>query len=85
MTRGILEGLSGADIRVLCRDASMAPMRRLMARLSPDEIRTAKANGTLKMEVEAEDVRAAVRGTHKSVSGAEIAAYEKWNREFACV
>lgn len=39
------EGYSGADIKMLCRDAAMAPMRRAIAGKSPDDIRRMKDSG----------------------------------------
>ena len=36
------EGYSGADIKLLCRDAAMAPMRRAITGKSPDEVRMMK-------------------------------------------
>lgn len=39
------DGYSGADIKMLCRDAAMAPMRRAIAGKSPDDIRRMKESG----------------------------------------
>ena len=38
------EGYSGADIKLLCRDAAMAPMRRAITGKSPDEVRMMKVS-----------------------------------------
>lgn len=44
------DGYSGADIKMLCRDAAMAPMRRAIAGKSPDDIRRMKESGEVCLE-----------------------------------
>lgn len=43
------EGFSGADIATICKEASMGPVRRLLANASIDELQQQRNNGTLEM------------------------------------
>jgi katanin p60 ATPase-containing subunit A1 len=81
-----LEGYSGSDIALLCKEAAMRPVRRLMSRLEALEA-TAKdgvvSSDLIKLDaVDAADVRAALEVTKPS---ARLVAtkYEAWQAEFA--
>lgn len=41
------DGYSGADVHIVCREASMMPMRRLLSMLSPTEIQNLRQSGEL--------------------------------------
>lgn len=41
------EGYSGADVHILCKEASMMPMRRLLSVLNPLEMAEMRAKGDL--------------------------------------
>ncbi|CAG9463531.1 unnamed protein product [Pedinophyceae sp. YPF-701] len=80
------EGMSGADIKLLCRDASMMPMRRLIVDRTPLEIREMRDKGMLAPENVAtimEDFRAALANMSGSVSQKDVQRFEKWNKEYA--
>ncbi|KAG8176554.1 hypothetical protein JTE90_010766 [Oedothorax gibbosus] len=76
-----LDGYSGADITNVCRDASMMGMRRKIAGLTPDEIRTLTKE-ELEPPVSPEDFREAAKKINKSVSKEDLEKYEKWMAEF---
>ena len=44
------EGFSGADLRVLCREAAMMPVRRLLKDRSPEELQDLEARHELSGE-----------------------------------
>lgn len=77
------EGYSGADIHILCREASMMPIRRLMVDMSPQEIQQKRFLGILEVPtVLYEDFIAAIENTRPSVSPASISKFLSWDREF---
>merc|ERR1712080_404011 len=75
-----LEGFSGSDIRLLCREAAMWPLRRLMSKL---DIVSLKQNApeddeSLKMDpITAEDVSRALASTRRS-SHIKMSKYQDW-------
>jgi|TARA_B110000208_G_scaffold152509_1_gene184398 katanin p60 ATPase-containing subunit A1 len=74
---------SGADIHLLCREASMMPMRRLLAGKTPDDILRMRNEGALQAPpVTMADFNAAVQRTNPSVSDADITKFAAWEREF---
>lgn len=78
------EGYSGDDIRILCREASMAPMRRLLASKSPQEISAMRAkHGTLQLdEMTNKDVRDAFESIKPSVSDKDLENFQQWAQQF---
>lgn len=77
----LLEGYSGADITSVCRDACMVKMRRTIANLTPEQIRSLSKD-QLDLPVSAEDFYEAIRKINKSVSAEDLKKYEKWMTEF---
>jgi len=79
------EGFSGADIKLLCREACMVPMRRLMATHSPTDIADMDQRGELTMSVLQEDFDNSLQGINSSVGKADIRKYEEWSKQFGSV
>jgi katanin p60 ATPase-containing subunit A1 len=87
-----LENYSGSDVRLLCKEASMKPIRRLMKQLENME-----ENATMNWHVPAEasmtpkpgsitmqDFEEAIQSTNPA-SVAKQAAYEEWFSQFGSV
>lgn len=76
-------GYSGADIRIICREAAMMPMRRLLLEKRPDEIQRLRAAGELVIsKVQLHDFMTAIQNTSPSVSSTFDAKYLSWDREY---
>ena len=80
----LTDGYSGADMQLVCRDASMMPMRRAVQGKSPMEIVELQASGALEGEVSLDDFKQALQTTQPSTGGNEHAAFAKWNDEYGC-
>lgn len=76
-----LDGYSGADITNVCRDACMMAMRRKIAGLTPEQIRSLSKE-ELELPVSPGDFYEAIRKVNKSVSVEDLKKYEKWMMEF---
>jgi katanin p60 ATPase-containing subunit A1 len=74
---------SGADIQVLCREAAMAPVRRLLLEKSPEDIMKLRSNGALQVPpMTLDDFRSALSTTKPSIDSDSIPKYEAWNHQF---
>eukprot|EP00854_Cymbomonas_tetramitiformis_P012937 gene12937-15293_t len=80
-----MQGYSGADIRLICRDAAMMPMRRLVAKKSPAEILELKRTGQLDSidtSLTLGDLTKALKKSSPSVGAGETHKYAKWDSDF---
>eukprot|EP00913_Durusdinium_trenchii_P004828 g4485.t1 len=80
-----LERYSGADVQLVCREASMNPMRRLVEGLSPSELVELRAEGKLSMEnlsVSMSDFEDAIHRVQPSVSHSDTQRYLDWQKDF---
>ena len=72
------DGYTGADLKLVCKEAAMRPLRRLFVQL---EGRTDAAAYTAQPgPVSEEDMEAALRGVRPTVAARE--KYEQWSEEF---
>lgn len=76
-----MDGYSGADITNVCRDASMMAMRRKIAGLTPEQIRSLPKD-ELELPVSPDDFFEAIRKINKSVSAEDLQKYEKWMTQY---
>eukprot|EP00929_Paragymnodinium_shiwhaense_P032204 TRINITY_DN17898_c0_g1_i2.p1 TRINITY_DN17898_c0_g1~~TRINITY_DN17898_c0_g1_i2.p1 ORF type:complete len:308 (-),score=56.69 TRINITY_DN17898_c0_g1_i2:35-958(-) len=82
---GRTEDYSGADVQLLCREAAMNPMRRVVEGLSPMELLRLRDEGKLAPEnlcVEMADFESAIRNVQPSVSSMDCERYMTWAQEF---
>jgi katanin p60 ATPase-containing subunit A1 len=76
------DGYSGADVTHVCRQASMAPLRRLRAAgMSADEIRNLDKSA-LNRPITREDFEEVIGKVQPSVGRQDIAKYENWMKEY---
>ena len=77
-----LEGYSGADVKLVCRDAALAPMRRAILGKTPDEIKELKERGELDAAIEPADFDAAIARQRGSVGKIDVGRFSAWEAEF---
>ena len=76
-------GRSGADMSVLCREALMMPVRRLIEGKSPSELAAMNQKGEAKVApATAEDFELALQRVQPSVGQADLSRFETWQAEF---
>lgn len=79
----LTEGYSGADVHLVCREASMIPMRKLLETNTPNEIKNLRMSGQIGIpDVEFEDFELAIKNTKSSVGASSIGRFEAWDQEF---
>eukprot|EP00758_Cryptobia_borreli_P008052 Tbor_TRINITY_DN5354_c0_g3::TRINITY_DN5354_c0_g3_i2::g.4610::m.4610/K07767/KATNA1; katanin p60 ATPase-containing subunit A1 len=78
------DGFSGADLNIVCRDAAMMPMRRLIANKSPQQITEMRNRGEMSVvpPITMADFRAALDKVNPTVSQDQLKDYEDWTKEF---
>jgi AAA+ superfamily predicted ATPase len=73
---------SFADLRSLCKEASMAPMRRAMEKHSPAELKELQSNGELTLDVSEDDVTQALARVKPTIDADSLARFDAWASEF---
>ncbi|KAL7689381.1 putative AAA+ ATPase domain, ATPase, AAA-type, core, Vps4 oligomerization [Plasmopara halstedii] len=68
------KGYSGADVRALCTEAAMGPIRNCA------DISTMDATSVRPINLD--DFKEALRGVRSSVAAKDLAFYKEWNEEF---
>lgn len=78
------EGYSGADISLICRDASLMSMRRAIEGKTPDEIRNMPKE-QLELPITLQDFLNALGKTKPSVNPEDLKKFAKWSSEHGSV
>ncbi len=73
---------SFADLHSLCKEASMAPMRRVMEQHSPAELKELQRKGELVLEVSEADVTHALAKVKPTIDAESLAKFDAWAAEF---
>ena len=76
-----LEGYSGADIANICRDAAFMSMRRCVAGLSADEIKSLPEDA-LDLPVTKQDIQEAISKISSSVAQEDVDKHIEWMTKF---
>ena len=78
------EGYSGADVELVCREAKMKCMRRLLEKVDVEELvdATEMESGGDEASVTDEDLVQALEGVKKTVRSVD--EYVKWEKKFGC-
>ena len=71
---------SGADITVLCREASMMPMRRRLVGINMEDLKN--MTGVTEEALNMDDFKTALNNIKPSVNINTLAQYGKWMGEF---
>ena len=78
----LTDGYSGADIHLLCRDWSMAPLRRLIDGKSAEQIRDLQDSPALDFALTLEDFKFTVEKIKPSVDPNDKRKFEKWQKQY---
>ena len=77
------EGYSGADVRIVCREACMMPMRKILECARPEDIRQMHTDGQLDVcPVNRDDFYSALENTKPSVADSACKKFQDWENEF---
>lgn len=79
----LTEGYSAADVKIICRDASMMALRRALERgeLKKDELKD-REEELMNLPVQKNDFLEALKKVSSSVSDSMIQKYQNWMSEF---
>ena len=78
-------GYSGADVRMLVREAAMFPMRRMLSGKNSEDISIMRMNGELKAEhmvVTLEDFVGALKKTSSSINMNKLSRFDNWATKY---
>lgn len=79
---GLTEDFSGADIHLLCRDASMVQLRALVHKKSAFQIAALRNSPALDYALRRSDFMDALKRIRPSVNSKRCEQFEKWQKEF---
>ncbi|XP_036356019.1 katanin p60 ATPase-containing subunit A1-like [Octopus sinensis] len=78
----LMDGYSGSNIRIVCRDAAMMEIRRKIGDLTVGEIKIISKDECLNVPMVMDDLHSAIKNVNKTVSSAELVKFKNWINEY---
>ena len=75
------EGYNGSDIQVICRNASMIPMRKKLQNIDVDDLENLKCTD-MDTKITQEDIESVIHKIKSSVGTEDVVKHKEWFQQF---